>query len=116
MNNDLGGVSRYSLSSIKIEKEAKIKSNDEKSSIEKCKDKFTLEDLIEKWNDYIRSKQANGHTIMASLLEMTSLNIKGDNVVLIETNSESNKIEIIKEMPALLSYLKKSLNNYWTLI
>ena len=112
LNNDLGGVSRYSLSSIKIEKEAKIKSNDEKSSIEKCKDKFTLEDLIEKWNDYIRNKQANGHTIMASLLEMTSLNIKGDNVVLIETNSESNKIEIIKEMPALLSYLKKSLNNY----
>lgn len=112
LNNNLRGVSRFSLSSIKIEKEAKMKSNDEKSSIERCKDKFTLEDLIEKWNDYIRSKQANGHTIMASLLEMTSLNIKGDNVVLIETNSESNKIEIIKEMPALLSYLKKSLNNY----
>ena len=112
LNNDLRGVSRFSLSSIKIEKEAKIKSNDEKSSIEKHKDKFTLEDLIKKWKDYIRIKQDNGHTIIASLLEMTSLNLKGDNLVLIETNSESNKIEIIKEMPALLSYLKKSLNNY----
>ena len=50
--NNYVGVSKYSLSSIKIEKEAKQKLNDEKSLIEKHNDKFSFEDLNEKWKNY----------------------------------------------------------------
>ncbi|MDG2147405.1 MAG: hypothetical protein P8K14_04220 [Flavobacteriaceae bacterium] len=111
-NKNIKGVSRFSLSSIKIEKEAKVKLNEEKSSAENFKDKFSSEELIEKWVKYIKIKQDKGQTIMGSLLEMTNLKLKEDGVISLETNSESNKLEIIKEIPALLSYLKESLNNY----
>jgi hypothetical protein len=111
-NKNIKGVSRFSLSSIKIEKEAKVKLNEEKSSAENFKDKFSSEELIEKWGKYIKIKQDKGQTIMGSLLEMTNLKLKEDGVISLETNSESNKLEIIKEIPALLSYLKESLNNY----
>jgi len=111
-NKNIKGVSRFSLSSIKIEKEAKIKLNEEKSSAENFKDKFSSEELIEKWGKYIKIKQDKGQTIMGSLLEMTNLKLKEDGDISLETNSESNKLEIIKEIPALLSYLKESLNNY----
>ena len=111
-NKNIKGVSRFSLSSIKIEKEAKVKLNEEKSSAENFKDKFSSEELIEKWGKYIKIKQDKGQTIIGSLLEMTNLKLKEDDVISLETNSESNKIEIIKEIPALLSYLKESLNNY----
>ena len=100
------------MSSIKIEKEAKQKLNDEKSSIEKHNDKFSFEDLNEKWKNYIKIKQANGQTIMSSLLEMTNIKLKENDFIILETNSESNKNEIIKEMASILSYLKESLNNY----
>ena len=43
--NNYVGVSKYSLSSIKIEKEAKQKLTDEKSSIEKLNDKFSIADI-----------------------------------------------------------------------
>ena len=110
--NNYVGVSKYSLSSIKIEKEAKQKLTDEKSSIEKLNDKFSFEDLNEKWKNYIKIKQANGQTIMSSLLEMTNIKLKENHFIILETNSESNKNEIIKEMASILSYLKESLNNY----
>ena len=111
-NKNIKGVSRFSLSSIKIEKEAKVKLNEEKSSAENFKDKFSSEELIEKWGEYIKIKQDKGQTIMGSLLEMTNLKLKENDVISLETNSEANKMEIIKEIPALLSYLKESLNNY----
>ena len=110
--NNYVGVSKYSLSSIKIEKEAKQKLTDEKSSVEKLNDKFSFEDLNEKWKNYIKIKQANGQTIMSSLLEMTNIKLKENHFIILETNSESNKNEIIKEMASILSYLKESLNNY----
>ena len=110
--NNYVGVSKYSLSSIKIEKEAKQKLTDEKSSIEKLNDKFSFENLNEKWKNYIKIKQANGQTIMSSLLEMTNIKLKENHFIILETNSESNKNEIIKEMASILSYLKESLNNY----
>ena len=111
-NKNIKGVSRFSLSSIKIEKEAKVKLNEEKSSAENFKDKFSSKELIEKWGEYIKIKQDKGQTIMGSLLEMTNLKLKENDVISLETNSEANKMEIIKEIPALLSYLKESLNNY----
>ncbi len=111
-NINIKGVSRFSLSSIKIEKEAKVKLNEEKSSAENFKDKFSFEELIEKWGEYIKIKQDKGQTIMGSLLEMTSLKLKENDVISLETNSQANKMEIIKEAPTLLSYLKGSLNNY----
>ena len=111
-NKNIKGVSRFSLSSIKIEKEAKVKLNQEKSSAENFKDKFSSDELIEKWGEYIKIKQDKGQTIIGSLLEMTNLKLKENDVISLETNSEANKIEIIKEIPALLSYLKESLNNY----
>tara|TARA_B100001564_G_C20577810_1_gene641557 strand:- start:447 stop:1148 length:702 start_codon:yes stop_codon:yes gene_type:complete len=110
--NNYVGVSKYSLSSIKIEKEAKQKLIDEKSSIEKLNDKFSFEDLNKEWKNYIKIKQANGQTIMSSLLEMTNIKLKENHFIILETNSESNKNEIIKEMASILSYLKESLNNY----
>ena len=78
--NNYVGVSKYSLSSIKIEKEAKQKLNDEKSLIEKHNDKFSFEDLNEKWKNYIKIKQANGQTIMSSLLEMTNIKLKENDI------------------------------------
>ena len=80
--------------------------------IEKHNDKFSFEDLNEKWKNYIKIKQANGQTIMSSLLEMTNIKLKENDFIILETNSESNKNEIIKEMASILSYLKESLNNY----
>ena len=79
---------------------------------EKHNDKFSFEDLNEKWKNYIKIKQANGQTIMSSLLEMTNIKLKENDLIILETNSESNKNEIIKEMASILSYLKESLNNY----
>ena len=43
---------------------------------------------------------------MSSLLEMTNIKLKENDFIIIETNSESNKNEIIKEMASILSYLK----------
>ena len=111
-NLDSKGVSRYSLSSIKIEKEAKKRLNDKKASIESFHDKFDLEMLTSQWKKYIQTKHSNGENIIASLFEMTNIKLKEDAVMIIETDSEANKHQITNETPSILSFLKESLNNY----
>lgn len=111
-NNSIDGVSRYSLSSIKIEREAKRKLDKKTASIESSEDEFTLDMLADLWSEHIKSKISKGENIVAALLGMSHVKLAKTNIIIIETNSVSNKNQIIKEMDSILPFLKKSLNNY----
>ncbi len=111
-NDHSKGVSRYSLSSIKIQREAKRRSNDKKASIQNLNDKFNLEMLNKQWKKYIESKHSSGENIIASLLEMVKLKLIKNNSLIIETDTEVNRNQIVNEMSSILPFLKESLNNY----
>jgi hypothetical protein len=106
------GVSSLSLSSIKVKKEANLKSFNKKTIVNNAEDKFTQEKLLELFQGYIEIKNLQGENNIAALLEMGRPELYEDFMIIIRTSSSLSQIEIKKEIPAILSYLGKKLNNY----
>ena len=72
------GVSSLSISSIKIQKEAKLKSTIKKTILNDGKDPFTQENLIQLWKNYIENKNDMGENNIAALLEMAKPELSKD--------------------------------------
>ena len=106
------GVSSLSISSIKIQKEAKLKSTIKKTILNDGKDPFTQENLIQLWKNYIENKNALGENNIAALLEMAKPELSKDFTILLKTSNALSQIEIKKEIPNILKYLCRKLNNY----
>ena len=110
--NQRNGVSSLSLSSIKVKKEANLKSFNKKTIVNDAEDKFTQEKLLELWQGYIEIKNLQGENNIAALLEMGRPELYEDFMIILRTSNSLSQIEIKKEIPAILSYLGKKLNNY----
>ena len=110
--NQRKGVSSLSLSSIKVKKEANQKSFNKKTIVNDAEDKFTQEKLLELWEAYIEIKNLQGENNIAALLEMGRPELYEDFMIILRTYNSLSQIEIKKEIPAILSYLGKKLNNY----
>tara|TARA_B100000945_G_scaffold73616_1_gene56418 strand:- start:1292 stop:1969 length:678 start_codon:yes stop_codon:yes gene_type:complete len=106
------GVSSLSISSIKIQREAKLKSTIKKTILNDGTDSFTQENLLEVWKDYIENKNVIGENNIAALLEMAKPELSKDFTILLKTSNALSQIEIKKEIPKILKYLCAKLNNY----
>ena len=110
--NQRKGVSSLSLSSINVKKEAYLKSINKKTIVNDAEDKFTQEKLLELWQGYIEIKNLQGENNIAALLEMGRPELCENFMITLRTSNSLSQIEIKKEIPAILSYLGKKLNNY----
>lgn len=106
------GVSSLSISSIKLKREAALKSSLKKIEVNEAQDNFTQENFIEVWNHYIKNKNLQGENNIAALLEMSKPELSEDFTVLLKTSNSLSQLEIKKEIPALLAHLGEKLNNF----
>tara|TARA_B100001057_G_C22795564_1_gene929479 strand:+ start:204 stop:896 length:693 start_codon:yes stop_codon:yes gene_type:complete len=106
------GVSSFSISSVKLKKEATVKSFNKKIIVNDAEDSFTKEKFLELWKAYIVSKNLQGENNIAALLEMGKPELNEAFTIVLKTSNSLSQIEIKKEIPAILSYLGGKLNNY----
>ena len=106
------GVSSLSISSIKVKKEANLKSFNKEIIVNDAEDTFTQEEFLKLWETYIEIKNLQGENNIAALLEMGRPELSDDFLVILKTSNSLSQIEIKKEIPAILSYLGKKLNNF----
>ena len=106
------GVSSFSLSSIVLKKELEKRSSFKKTNVNDAEDKFNQETLSSLWKAYTEEKNNLGENNIAALLEMSQPKLLSNNKILLKTTSSLSKVELTKELPALLSHLNLALNNY----
>ncbi|AJR04133.1 DNA polymerase III subunit gamma/tau [Siansivirga zeaxanthinifaciens] len=112
LNSESKRTSGLSLRSIKAKKEHLIKQMDVIVDEENLpKDAFTEEAFIETWNNYITILQEKGQFNLASILNIDTPKIK-DTTAFVEYPTETNKLEVERNQFELLSYIRKTLNNY----
>ncbi len=105
-------ASGLSLSSIRAKKEHLIKQMDVVIEDEDLpKEDFTEEALINVWNAFIEIIRKKGKHNLASILSIDIPKVKGTTVYL-EFPNATNKVEVERNQYDLLSYVRKSLNNY----
>jgi DNA polymerase-3 subunit gamma/tau len=112
LKKDTKRTSGLSLSSIKAKKEHQIKQMDVVIDEESLpKEPFTEKQLIDHWNQFIKDLQNEGKHNLASILSIDTPTVKGTTVYLEFPNS-TNKVELERQQFELLSFLRKSLNNF----
>lgn len=104
--------SGLSLSSIRAKKEHHIKQMDVVVDEEDLPtEDFTEEQFITYWNKFTEILVEKGKHNLASILSMDTPKVKGTTVYL-EYPNATNKVELERQQYDLMSYLRKSLNNY----
>ncbi|GAA4270329.1 DNA polymerase III subunit gamma/tau [Hyunsoonleella aestuarii] len=112
LNREKKSPSGLSLKSIKAKKEHQIKQMEVIIDEENLPtEAFTEKELIEVWNDYTKKLKNSGKHNLASILSIDIPKLK-DATVYLEFPNETNKIELERQQFELLSYLRKSLNNF----
>ena len=112
LNQDTKRTSGLSLSSIKAKKEHLIKQMDVVVDEENLpKEPFTEAAFIEAWNDYVKSIIEKGQHNLASILSIDTPKVK-ETTAYLEFPTETNKLELERNQYELLSFLRKTLNNY----
>jgi len=106
------GISSLSLSSIQFKKESERKSSSKNATVNKAEATFGQETLTQLWQEYTQEKNNQGENNIAALMEMSPPLMKDHFKIQLTTNSQSNKIELTKELPDLIAHLSKQLNNY----
>ena len=106
------GVSSLSLSSIRLKKDAERRSSSKKININNAEEKITQEKLSSLWKAYTKEKNNLGENNIAALLEMSQPKLLSKSKILLKTTSSLGKVELTKELPALLTHLSSALNNY----
>ena len=105
------GVSSLSISSIKVKKEANLKSFNKELIVKDAEDNFTQVEFLEHWEAYIEIKNLQGENNIAALLEMGKPELTENFMIILKTSNSLSQIEIKKEIPTILSFLEKRLNN-----
>ncbi|MFB9055553.1 DNA polymerase III subunit gamma/tau [Mariniflexile ostreae] len=112
LKRDSKRPSGLSLKSIQAKKEHQIKQMDVVVDEEDLpKDPFTEQALIETWNAFISLLEKEGKRNFASILSIDTPKLKGTTIHL-EFPTETNKIEVERQQYHLMSFLRKTLNNY----
>tara|TARA_R110002050_G_scaffold283250_2_gene431520 strand:+ start:14425 stop:16179 length:1755 start_codon:yes stop_codon:yes gene_type:complete len=112
LNTKTKRTSGLSLSSIKTKKEHHIKQMDVIVNEDDLpKDDFSEEQLMVFWNQFVKVLQHEGKYNLASILSIDKPKVKGTKIHLEFPNS-TNKIELERQQYDLLSFLRKSLNNF----
>lgn len=103
-------VSGLSLKSINKKKELAEKQR-AMTPAEKVMDgEFTEEDMVDQWKQYTEKLKKKGEKILASILESQTPVLDGKEIQLTFPN-ETMKLDLQKEEPRLMGYLKKKLKN-----
>ena len=112
LNKEVKRSSGLSLSSIRAKKEHQIKQMDVVINEEDLpKEDFTEKQLIDCWKAFINIIQDEGKHNLASILSIDTPKLNGTNIHLEFPNS-TNKVELERQQYDLLSFIRKSLNNF----
>ena len=112
LNKEVKRSSGLSLSSIRAKKEHQIKQMDVVINEEDLpKEDFTEEQLIDCWKAFIKILQDEGKHNLASILSIDTPKLNGTNIHL-EFPNYTNKVELERQQYDLLSFIRKSLNNF----
>ncbi len=104
--------SGLSLSSIRAKKEHLIKQMDVVVDEEDLpKNLFSQDELLAAWNTFISYLQKEGKFNLASILSIDTPLLKGTTIHLRFPN-ETNKVEVERQQYDLLTFLRKTLQNY----
>ena len=95
-----------------LKKELERRSSSKKTNVNDAEDKFTQETLSSLWKAYTEEKNNLGESNIAALLEISQPKLLSNHKILLKTTSSLSKVELTKELPALLSHLSLALNNY----
>ncbi|MCF7569113.1 DNA polymerase III subunit gamma/tau [Sabulilitoribacter arenilitoris] len=105
-------TSGLSLSSIKAKKEHLIRQMDVVIDEENLpKDPFTEEQLIQTWNDYVKTIEEKGQYNLASILSIDTPKLENTTIHL-EFPNATNKVEVERQQYDLLKFVRKALNNF----
>ena len=106
-------VSGLSLSSIKAKKEhEKTKVDNAPDKLNLPKDKFTEEEMVDAWNEYVKIIDGNGKKILSSALHTDVPKLKDKSTIWIELPNDTMKKEVERDQYLLIQHLKEKLNNY----
>ena len=112
LNKEVKRSSGLSLSSIRAKKEHQIKQMDVVINEEDLpKEDFTEKQLIDCWKAFINMLLDEGKHNLASILSIDTPKVNGTNIHLEFPNS-TNKVELERQQYDLLSFIRKSLNNF----
>ena len=104
-------ISRYSLSSIKVQRSLKEINKIKNDGHDRAEEKFKLEDLKLVIQEYIEQLKKEGKRNLISILNMNPVKLYNNNVVFTVAN-ELNRVEINLEKEKLLSFICNKLNNF----
>ena len=104
-------ISRYSLSSIKVQRSSKEIKKIKNDGHDLAEEKFKLEDLKLVIQEYIEQLKKEGKRNLISILNMNPVKLYNNDVVFTVAN-ELNRVEINLEKEKLLSFICNKLNNY----
>jgi DNA polymerase-3 subunit gamma/tau len=106
-------VSGLSISSLKAKKEHRnIKKNNEVEEADLPTETFTEEEMQQYWSVFVQGLDKDGRKILASSLNTDLPKLLDKGTIWIELPNNTMKKEIEREQNELMSFLKKSLNNY----
>ncbi|WP_298239396.1 DNA polymerase III subunit gamma/tau [uncultured Algibacter sp.] len=112
LNREKKSPSALSLSSIRAKKEHQIKQMEVVIDEENLpSDPFTENELIEVWNKYTDELKDSGKHNLASILSIDKPKVK-ETTIYLEFPNETNKVELERQQYNLLSFVRKSLNNF----
>lgn len=104
------GVSQFSISSIRLKKEALDKKNKEVQT-EILDAKFSFEDFQNHWKNYAQWKQKEGQSNIAALFSIADIQMESQSKIHISVPSNINKVELEKEFLDFKPYITEKLNN-----
>ena len=104
-------VSALSLSSLKLKKDIKAKSEKDRENKKLDNQIFDLDKLKIKWIKYSKKISENGNNSLSSILEISEPIIINENKIIYTVPSNGNKREINLEREKILNFLREELKN-----
>lgn len=105
------GVSGFSLSSLRIQKEHQNKNENPQESVVVREHEVSQESLHECWENYTMQMTDNGARNMVALLQLDQPRLKNKIEIHLTVPNDTNRVELEKQSTSLLSYLREKLNN-----
>lgn len=105
------GVSGFSLSSLRVQKEHQNKNENPQESVVVREHEVSQESLIECWENYTKQMIDNGARNMVALLQLDQPRLKNKIEIHLTVPNDTNRVELEKQSASLLSYLREKLIN-----
>lgn len=105
------GVSGFSLSSLRVQKEHQNKNENPQESVVVREHEVSQESLLECWENYTKHMTDNGARNMVALLQLDQPRLKNKIEIHLTVPNDTNRVELEKQSTSLLSYLREKLIN-----